>query len=327
VQAVTVAWTLAQVAIRSRITFAHLATVSEGYFGLHLKRRFGIPFMVYAHGNEIAALADRFTPARWNAPLDSLREAHRVIAVSRETASRVVRLGIPAEKVCVVYPGCDVALFRPLAPDEELRRRILGSKSNHRVILTVANLVERKGHDVVIRSLPLIRETVPDVVYLIVGIGAHRSTLEQLAVEVGVRDHVVFLGAAERSLLPALYAMADVFAMTSRTREDAADLEGFGLVYLEAAACAKAVVAGRAGGAPEAVVDGETGLLVDPREPNDVGRALTRLLVDAEMRERMAAEGYRRVQRHFVWSRFSRDILALMDESTTGLPSAAVSGV
>jgi phosphatidylinositol alpha-1,6-mannosyltransferase len=323
VQAAAFCWTLLEIAVKNRLRFAHLATVGEGYIGLHLKRRLGVPFLLYAHGNEIAALAGAGAASKWRAPLEALRAAHRVVAVSRETASRVIQLGVPQDSVRVVYPGCDVDLFRPVGVDPLFRQRILGGKADRRVILTVGNLVERKGHDVVIRSIPRIRAVIPDIVYVIVGDGTRRPALEQLATEVGVRDQVVFVGAAGLSELPFLYAIADVFVMASRTREGEADLEGFGLVYLEAAACRKAVIAGRAGGAPEAIVDGETGLLVDPTCPEAVGCAILTLLRNEEMRARMAAEGYRRVLRSFVWSRFCRDIEALMDEPAAEANGAA----
>jgi phosphatidylinositol alpha-1,6-mannosyltransferase len=184
----------------------------------------------------------------------------------------------------------------------QLRRKVLGDRARGQVILTVGNLVERKGHDMVIRSLPAVCQRVPEATYLIVGTGPFKERLDELAAELGVRDRVIFAGRVPDDELPDLYAMCDVFAMPSRTLLASHDVEGFGLVYLEAGACAKPVVAGRSGGIEDAVVDGFTGLVVDPSDVRDIGQALIRLLTDSELRGRLGQQGRDRVEKERTWS-------------------------
>jgi len=165
-----------------------------------------------------------------------------------------------------------------------------------RLILTVGRLVERKGHDVVIRALPGIRRAVGPVRYLIAGAGPEEARLRTLAREVGCADDVVFAGHVDDRDLPLFYAACDVFVMPSRALEQRDGIEGFGIVFLEAGACGKPVVGGRSGGIADAVLDGITGVLVDPRSVDEVTGALTRLLQDRGEAARMGGEGRRRAE-------------------------------
>jgi phosphatidylinositol alpha-1,6-mannosyltransferase len=181
------------------------------------------------------------------------------------------------------------------------------------MILTVGNLVERKGHDMVISALPEVQKVIPDVTYLVVGDGRYRSNLEQLAVTRGVRDRVVFAGQVPEKELPEIYSLCDVFVMPARERLDECDVEGFGLVYLEANACGKPVIGGRSGGIPDAIVDGVTGLLVDPHDPIEIANALIQLLRDRELSTKMGHEGRKRVVRDFTWERIARQVQGILD--------------
>ncbi len=285
--------------LRERPRAVLLGTVDDGRYGLLLRRWFRIPYVVYAHGNEICRILS--VPGEHQLQIRVLAEAARVVAVSRFTAELVLRTGVPADRIEVVYPGCDIDAFVPQPADPELRRKLLGSRAGTPVILTTGNLVARKGHDMVIRALTQVRQAAPDVTYLIVGDGPHRSELERLAGELGVRDHVVFAGRASDAELPAIYALADVFIMASRERREENDVEGFGLVYLEASACGKPVIGGRSGGVPEAIIHGVTGLLVDPEDPKDIARAITRTLTEPDLSGALGDAGADRVRREFTW--------------------------
>jgi phosphatidylinositol alpha-1,6-mannosyltransferase len=167
------------------------------------------------------------------------------------------------------------------------------------VVLCVGRLVERKGQDVLIRSLPQVAAAVPEVLCVLAGSGADRSRLEELARDLGVADRVCFLGFVPETELPGCYAAADVFAMPSRYLPSAGDVEGFGIVFLEANAAGVPVVGGRSGGVEEAVRDGYTGLLVDPEDPAAVAGALTRLLQDEGLRRQLGAQGRERARLDF----------------------------
>jgi phosphatidyl-myo-inositol dimannoside synthase len=197
-------------------------------------------------------------------------------------------------------PGVDIERF---APDEvaraELRARY---RLGHRpVVVCVSRLVPRKGQDMLIRALPAIRQRVHGAALVIVGGGPYQSSLRRLADRFGVAEHVVFTDGVPGDELPAHHAMADVFAMPCRTRGAGLDVEGLGIVYLEASASGVPVVAGRSGGAPETVRDGETGVVVDGWDVGAIAASVGDLLSDPDRAARMGKAGRRWVVENWQW--------------------------
>ena len=305
------AWgaTIAEIMVRERPQIVQAATVGEGPLGLWLRQWLKLPFVVYAHGKEIL---NSVQGTRRKSQL-ALQQADRVLAVSRFTANLVQQVGIAPERIEVVHPGCDSDRFRPVPPRMDLRQKLLGARCKDRVILTVGALVERKGHDMVIRALPRLRQAIPDVTYLIVGNGRCRAQLENLAAALGVRERVIFAGQVRAEDLPDIYALSDVFAMPSRRQIEACDVEGFGLVFLEANACAKPVVGGHSGGIPDAIVDGVTGLLVNSLDPEDIANTLTRLLTNSDLAVRLGQQGRLRVVRDFNWTQVANRVEGILE--------------
>lgn len=214
-------------------------------------------------------------------------------------------------------PGVDVAVFRPDVDRESVRR--LHGLAGRRVIVCVSRLVPRKGQDVLIAALPRIRAAVPDAALLLVGHGPDISRLRRLADRLGVTEHVAFAGEAPLADLPMHYAAGDVFAMPCRTRRGGLDVEGLGMVYLEASAVGLPVVAGNSGGAPEAVRHGETGYVVDdPRSPDAVARPIVRLLRDDGLRARMGAAGRAWVEAEWSWDLLATRLGALLTPASPG---------
>jgi phosphatidylinositol alpha-1,6-mannosyltransferase len=198
----------------------------------------------------------------------------------------------------VLHPGVDEARFDPSVDGSGARAAHgLGDRP---VVLCVSRLVPRKGQDVLIRGLPIVRERVTGATLVIAGGGPDRPRLERLAGAVDPRA-VVFAGEVSDQELPGLYAAADAFAMPCRSRWGGLEVEGFGIVFLEAAASGRPVVAGRSGGAAEAVEDVRTGLLVEGAEPKAVALAVSRLLTHREEARRMGAAGRARVEASFTW--------------------------
>jgi phosphatidylinositol alpha-1,6-mannosyltransferase len=216
-------------------------------------------------------------------------------------------LGVEAGRIAVVYPTVDEGRFRPDISGEAPRSR-LGLSSEQRLILSVGRLQRRKGFDNVIRVLPLLRDRI-DVHYALIGVGEDQAHLKGLAVEQGVADRVHLLGHVTYEDLPRWYAACDVFAMPNRDIDG--DTEGFGLVFLEAAAAGKPVVCGTAGGTGSAVVDGVTGLRVDGERPEAIADALERLLADPAAAQRMGLNGRRRVLENFTHRRRVDQLRAL----------------
>ncbi|MCH9708067.1 MAG: glycosyltransferase family 4 protein [Actinomycetia bacterium] len=227
-------------------------------------------------------------------------DADVVTYISSYTRGRIASAFGPHAALERVPPGVDTDRF---APDEvaraELRARYrLGGRP---VVVCVSRLVPRKGQDMLIRALPAIRERVPGTALVIVGGGPHRTSLHRLAHTFGVTEHVVFTEGVPAHELPAHHAMADVFAMPCRTRGAGLDVEGLGIVYLEASACGVPVVAGRSGGAPETVLDGETGVVVDGRDLDAIAGSITELLADPRRAAAMGAAGRRWVVEQWQW--------------------------
>jgi phosphatidylinositol alpha-1,6-mannosyltransferase len=215
-----------------------------------------------------------------------------------------------AGKLARLTPGVDVDAFRP-GLGEGVRARL--GLTDRPVVVCVSRLMPRKGQDVLIRALPAVRRAVADAALLLVGGGPYRGRLESLARSVGVEDSVVFTGSVPAGELAAHYGAGDAFAMPCRTRLRGLDVEGLGMVFLEASACGLPVVAGDSGGAPDAVRAGETGDVVDGRDPAAVAGALVGLLTDAERRERMGAAARRWVETAWTWDASASLLRRLLD--------------
>lgn len=223
-----------------------------------------------------------------------------VTFISNYTRGRFASAFGPQARLERLSPGVDIERFTPdSVARAELRARYgLGDRP---VVLCLSRLVPRKGQDMLIRAFPAIRARVPDAALVIVGGGPYREDLQKIAARAGVTDDVVFTGSVPGEELPAHHAMADVFAMPCRTRGSGLDVEGLGIVYLEASACGVPVVAGRSGGAPETVRDRETGRVVDGMDVAAIAEAVGDLLADPATAARMGAAGREWVVQNWQW--------------------------
>jgi phosphatidylinositol alpha-1,6-mannosyltransferase len=215
-----------------------------------------------------------------------------------------------AARMTQLTPGVDDAVFTPDVPGTEVRRRC--GLADRPVVVCVARLVERKGQDMLIRSLPLIRRRVPDAAVLIVGDGPQRRPLQKLVEELGLQRDVVFTGAKPWAETPAYFAAGDVFCMPTRTRKAGFEVEGLGIVYIEASACGLPVVAGASGGAPDAVQDGRTGYVVDGRSTEQIAERVSTLLLDKELAGQMGGAGRRWVEQRWRWDDLATQLRSLL---------------
>jgi phosphatidyl-myo-inositol dimannoside synthase len=277
-----------------------------------LHRRYGIPYGVITYGAELLLLEQKAQRSKFKRRTGRqlLEGASVFVAISRWTAEYTQRLlsevGLErlAERVRLVPLGTDPEQFN-VGLDTSAVRRTYGLDGGP-WILTVARLDWHKGFDTVIKALPAVRAAHPAARYAIAGVGESRASLERLVAELGLGDAVRFLGFVPDAELPSLYNVADVFALISR-RHDLL-VEGFGIAAVEASASGVAVVAAREGGMADAVRDGETGLLVDPYDPQDVAAALMKLLDDDALRRRLGLAGRRAVEEFYNWDRVVRDL-------------------
>ena len=210
-------------------------------------------------------------------------------AVSPAAAARLARLA----------PGVDVATFRPGAGGAEVRRRL--GLDDRPVVLCVSRLVPRKGQDTLLRAWPRVLAAAPDARLLLVGSGPFGKNLHDLAERLRLTDSVLFAGALPGQDLPAWYDAADVFAMPCRTRRRGLDVEGLGIVYLEASAAGLPVIGGDSGGAPDAILDGESGYVVPGRSVTAVAERITELVTDPARARAMGEKGLAWVHQEWRW--------------------------
>jgi phosphatidylinositol alpha-1,6-mannosyltransferase len=257
----------------------------------------GTPYVVGAHGFDYWLST---VPLAHALMKGMTARASRVAVMCSRFIARRVRTAVPPDvPVSVLYPGADLERFRPDLPTDDLRERHgLGDRP---VVVCVSRLVARKGQDVLIRSMRDVLRRVPEAALVIVGSGPREGALRRLAERAPNRS-VVFTGEVSERDLPRYYVLGDVFAMPCRTRLGGMEVEGWGNVFVEAAACGRPVVVGDSGGARETLVHGETGILVDGRDVAGVADAVATILEDPGYARRLGKAGRARVEAHHSWS-------------------------
>ena len=280
----------------------------------HAARRVGRPYAVVLHGSEVT-VPGRLPMAR-SILARVLRGASLVICAGNYPAAEAERAAGCTLPTVVVPPGVDTDRFRPLDEAERASvRRELGLPVDAPLVVSVSRLVPRKGMDTLIRSAARLGRTEPDLVVAIAGSGRDRRRLEGLVASTGAP--VRFLGRVPEELLPGLYGAGDVFAMLCRSRWGGLEQEGFGIVFLEAAAAGVPQVAGESGGAAEAVAHERTGLVMGrPNAVEQVARTLSDLLGDRERRTEMGREARRRAEAEFSYDVLARRLRAGIDDAT-----------
>jgi phosphatidylinositol alpha-1,6-mannosyltransferase len=265
--------------------------------------RIFLPFKysVVVHGSEVLMHPQTSQPYKrlWE-------KASRVMPVSEYTKRLLISSAkIPADKTSVVHGGIDLQNFSGKSNAAETKKKL--GISDQKVILTLARLSPRKGQDIVIKSLSQIIKKVPNIKYIIAGEGEELEKLKNLVNEYKLNNHVIFVGHVPYCELPDYYDLCDVFVMPSR--QEGKRFEGFGLSFLEANARGKPVIGGNHGGVPEAIVQGQTGLLVDPYSTDDLSNAIIKLLTDTELAQKMGRQGKERVFSDFSWENTARKII------------------
>lgn len=293
---------LRRVVVAERIGMVHCGRcLPEGVMALALKLTTGVPYACYVHGEDIGTarssrehriLVDRV-----------LRAASFVIANSANTQGLLIDdWGVSRERIRLFHPGVDTGRFAP-APANRSVRAALGW-GDRLVVLTVGRLQLRKGHDRMIEAIGAIRTRNPQVLYAIAGDGEERGALAEQVERAGLGEHVQFLGAVDDERLVQCYQQCDLFVLPNRSV--GRDIEGFGMVLLEAQACGKPVIAGASGGTGETMQIPETGLVI-PCEQSDVLAAVVgELLGDPGQRARMGAAAREWVLERFDWETLSR---------------------
>lgn len=295
-----------RLALTRRYTAIHAGrALPEGLVALVVGRLTGHSVLVYVHGEELTSWGNGM---KYRVMRFVLRHSDRLIANSRYTRETLCRMDIPPARIALINPGVALERFQPGLDWQSLRTAHpwLGRRP---CLLSVGRLSRRKGFDMSVRAVAWLRAAGTEVDYVIVGKGEDDHYLQELARELGVSDRVHLLGAVSEVDLPRWYNACELFLMPNR--EITGDTEGFGMVFLEAAACGKPAIAGRAGGTEDAVLDGETGLRVDAREERELAAAVAGLLEDSERRQALGDAALARARRDYGWASVAARIDAL----------------
>lgn len=298
--------TALSLAFRNKFHSIHAGRVlPEGLVALLVARLAGRPLLVYAHGEEITT---------WTQPWKArflrfvYRKADAVIANSEFTAQLLDEIGVNHSRIHLIHPGVDLQACRPGLDATGLRQRY--QLEGKMVLLSVGRLSRRKGFDHVIKALPRILEQVPHAHHVIVGIGEDERYLRNLVRDLALDSHVTFAGAAGDDELPIWYNLCDCFIMPNRRVEN--DSEGFGMVFIEANACGKPVIAGIDGGTGSAVLDGVTGIRVDGEDIDAVAGAAVRLLSDPDYAQCLGRAGMERARSSFGWEHVAENTVEVL---------------
>ncbi len=278
-----------------------------GYVALLVKWFYGIPYLVYTHGMDVLT-PQKSWHKKWLLKY-ILRQAKIIVANSEFTKGEVVKLGVLAEKVVVVYPCPSLQKNHTngQSPTNSTNIRGISGVSfaspfmESRIILTVSRLVPRKGIDTVLKALPEVIKAMPDAQYVVIGDGPKISDFRFQISDLKLENHVKFLGEISDEERTQWYQRASVFVLTPRQING--DVEGFGMVFLEANKYGVPVVGSRTGGVTEAVLDGVNGLLVEPDDVHGTAQAIIKLLTDKPYADKLGKQGKERVFKEFQWEK------------------------
>jgi phosphatidyl-myo-inositol dimannoside synthase len=275
------------------------------------------PRVILAHGAELMPAEAHWRRSLWGRMLRSVCESADLVVANSEYTRKLVIKKAPWAKVVVVPLGVDHQRFSPGDRAEVTRRLGLAGKV---VLSSVSRIHAYKGHDVVLRAMAAISEREREnMVYLIVGKGPHRDELERLAAELGLTANVRFLGFVPEEELPDLYRASDLFLLCTRSSAERQQVEGFGLVFLEAQACGTPVVGARTGGIPDAVKEGEGGWLIEQDDVAALAEILSRLVDEPAAFHEMGARARERVERECTWDRYMGRFVGALESEGIGV--------
>lgn len=276
-----------------------------------LSKYIPIKTVVVAHGWEVTR---DLNPLLLKELRYVLKNATAGIAVSHFTKQRILeKIDLPNDSIDVIPNGVSLDRFYQMDHIDGLRDR--WNLDGKKIILTLARIVERKGHDVVIKAMPHILQKHPQAVYMIAGGGSKQTIthLRSLVDQLGLQEHVIFTGYIDDADLVKYYNLCDIYVMVSRELKKEGDTEGFGITYLEANACGKPVIGGRSGGVPDAVIDGQTGFLVDPLDERAVAEKIITLLDHPHIARQMGFAGAERVRNELTWVKIAKRFIDCFD--------------
>ena len=279
------------------ITHIHCGRViHEGVTAWLLKIITGTPYLCFVHGEDVETAA---TSGEHNLMVKQVcKHAEMLICNSYNSANIVKRLDYASdEKIQVLHPGVDASLFVPAADDEVFKQQM--GWQGRQVIITVGRLQARKGQDMMIRATALLKQQFPEILYAVIGRGDCLESLQALSAELGLNEHVQFLTEVTDPQMIQCYQQSDTFILPNRTIDN--DIEGFGMVLVEAQACGKPVIAGDSGGTKETMLPNQSGYVIDCTDEKTISTTIAKLLADPEHSLKMGEIGRKHVESHLDW--------------------------
>lgn len=277
----------------------------DGLVAWLLKQIYGLPYVTHFYGVDF--LSHLGNPLWRHFIMQIFQDADYLIGCSTYSRDKVVEMGIQSAKIHTVFPGVDVHRFHPV--DRLARQRIrreLGLPEDAPILLTISRLVARKGHDYVLLALRRILKRYPMLVYVIVGEGRHRDALYAMVKEHNLSDNVRFVGEVADKELPLFYQAADLFIMPNRDING--DVEGFGIVFIEASASGIPVIGGKSGGARDAIEHGSSGVLVNPVDVEEISNVVIQILSNESSLSNMGRLGRQMVEDKYSWERATTEV-------------------
>jgi phosphatidylinositol alpha-1,6-mannosyltransferase len=290
-------WRIRKQIKQHNITRLHCGRVlPEGVMAWILNIFTGIPYSCYVHGEDLETAAS----SREQNFLcrQVIKRATKIICNSQNSANLVAKFGEAASRKAIVFhPGVDSSQFVPAEPNVEIRARL--NWLDKKVVLTVGRLQARKGQDMMIRALPAIKKNIPNILYAVVGDGDCLTMLQNMVAELGVGDNVQFLREITDQQMIQCYQQCDLFILPNRTIGN--DIEGFGMVLVEAQSCAKPVIAGDSGGTSETLIEGQTGFIIDATREHNIVATVVELLTDNQKLKDMGEKGRVHILQNLDW--------------------------
>ena len=303
-------WQIRKIIKQQKITHIHCGRViHEGVTAWLLKILTGTPYLCYVHGEDVETAA---TSGEHNLMVKQVcKHADRLICNSHNSANIVKRLNYANDdKINVLHPGVDASLFVPLAEDLGFKQQM--GWQGRKVIITVGRLQERKGQDMMVRAIALLKQQFPEILYAIIGRGECLESLKSLTAELNLNDHVQFLTEVTDPQMIQCYQQSDVFILPNRTIGN--DIEGFGMVLVEAQACGKPVIAGDSGGTKETMLINESGFVIDCTDAQLISNTVAKLLADPEQIVQMGKIGRQHVESELDWLAHVQKASALFNQ-------------
>ena len=285
-------------------------TWNLAFMAVFLSKFFSMKTVVVAHGWEVTR---EIKGIKFRELQYVFNNSTTNIAVSHFTRQHIiVKLNISEDRIKVLPNGVDLKRFHKINDFQDIQKR--WQLDGKKIVLTLARIVERKGHDIVIKAMPKVISKVPGAIYMIAGNGSNKiiTDLHRLIHQLKLEDHVIFIGYVNDEDLIKYYNLCDVYIMVSRVLEDEGDIEGFGISYLEANACEKPVIGGNSGGIPDAIVDGKTGFLVNPYDENEVADTIIMLLTNPDLAQEIGKTGFHRIKQELTWQRIVEKLLPMV---------------